>query len=254
LQYSAAETERDFDSAKPLQTNQVRVFIPCSAGAQEKDALRKNLLHLARATNSWVGTGFSCKRPAMVRQPIVGQPWRSRAKSSRLPEVQERAENACRRGSLMQSLSGECLAGRQTGIARIRPRVFLLGWVMLAGALGAGSRSVWDGVFTKEQAQRGQLAYARECARCHGENLAGGEASPALVGADFLSHWNGKTAGGLYEYLRKTMPTDDPGNLSTREYSDLVAYIFSTNDFPAGDKELDRDAASLDEIRIEPKR
>lgn len=116
------------------------------------------------------------------------------------------------------------------------------------------TRSVWDGVYTKEQARRGQTVYGEECAKCHSENLAGGEASPPLVGADFLSHWNGKTAGALYENIRKTMPSDDPGNLSTRQYADLVAYIMSANDFPAGEKELDRDVAVLNEIHIEAKK
>ena len=32
-----------------------------------------------------------------------------------------------------------------------------------------------------------------------------------------------------------------PGSLSTRQYSDIVAYILSVNEFPAGEKELDRD-------------
>ena len=50
------------------------------------------------------------------------------------------------------------------------------------------------------------------------------------------------------------MPSDDPGNLSTRQYADLVAYIFGANEFPPGDKELDRDVAALNEIRIEEKR
>ncbi|HUI58275.1 MAG TPA: hypothetical protein VLY04_25050 [Bryobacteraceae bacterium] len=49
LQYSAAETERDFDFAKRLQLNQVRVFIPYTAWAKDKVAFRKNLLHLVRA-------------------------------------------------------------------------------------------------------------------------------------------------------------------------------------------------------------
>jgi len=51
LQYSAAETERDFDFARRLQLNQVRVFVPYAAWAQDKAALRKNLLHLVRAAN-----------------------------------------------------------------------------------------------------------------------------------------------------------------------------------------------------------
>src|ERR1035438_8338902 len=51
LQYSAAETERDFDFAKRLQLNQVRVFIPYTAWARDKEAFRKNLLHLLRAAH-----------------------------------------------------------------------------------------------------------------------------------------------------------------------------------------------------------
>ena len=127
---------------------------------------------------------------------------------------------------------------------------------ILAGVCcaAAATRSVWDGVYTKEQAGRGLAVYRQECLKCHGENLAGGESSPPLAGAVFLRTWNGKTAGALYENVRKTMPEDDPGNLSTRQYADLVAYIFSANEFPAGQKELDRDVAVLNEIQIETKR
>jgi len=125
--------------------------------------------------------------------------------------------------------------------------------IALAVVSTAAARSVWDGVYTKAQAQRGQAVYQQECAKCHGQNLAGGEAAPPLTGAEFLKNWNGKTAGALYERTRKTMPSDDPGNLSTRQYADLVAYMLGANEFPAGEKELDRDPASLNEIRIEEK-
>ena len=120
--------------------------------------------------------------------------------------------------------------------------------------LAAASRSVWDGVYTKAQAARGQAVYAEECMKCHGENLGGGEGGPPLAGKEFLEKWNGKTAGNLFGLVRKTMPSDDPGNLSTRQYSDLVAYMLSVNGFPPGQKELDREMASLDDIRIEMKR
>lgn len=125
--------------------------------------------------------------------------------------------------------------------------------LLVACSLAAASRSVWDGVYSKEQAARGQKVYQEECLKCHGENLTG-DAAPALVGAEWLPKWNGKTAGDLFGLVRKTMPTDDPGNLSTRQYSDILAYIFSVNEFPAGQKELDRDPAVLNEIRIEAKR
>jgi mono/diheme cytochrome c family protein len=118
----------------------------------------------------------------------------------------------------------------------------------------AVTRSVWDGVYTKQQANRGQTTYQEVCLKCHGENLGGGEGGPALAGEDFRRKWNGKTAGDLFGLIRKTMPSDDPGSLSSREYSDLVAYVLSGNEFPAGPKELDRDIAALNEIVIEIKR
>lgn len=125
---------------------------------------------------------------------------------------------------------------------------------LVSCSLAAASRSVWDGVYTRQQATRGQTAYQEECLKCHGENLGGGEAGPALAGKEFLEKWNGKTAGDLFAVTRKTMPSDDPGNLSSRQYSDIVAYILSMNEFPAGQKELDSEIASLNDIRIETKR
>src|SRR5690348_5179371 len=113
--------------------------------------------------------------------------------------------------------------------------------VLSAGLLFAVPRSVWDGVYTKDQAQRGQAAYRESCAKCHGEDLGGAEAGPPLSGKEFLRSWNGKTAGDLFAIMRKTMPSEDPGSLSTREYSDIVAFIFNSNEFPAGANELDTD-------------
>ncbi len=130
----------------------------------------------------------------------------------------------------------------------------LIHCVLVSCSAAAVTRSVWDGVYTKEQANRGQATYREECLKCHAENLGGGEAGPMLAGEEFLQKWNGKTVGDLSGVISKTMPADDPGNLSRREYSDVVAYILSVNEFPAGQKELDRDVAALNEIRIEMKR
>lgn len=133
----------------------------------------------------------------------------------------------------------------------IRPILLLLA---AASTYAAASRSVWEGVYTKDQAARGLKVYREDCQKCHGETLLGGEGGPAISGEEFLSKWKGKTAGDFYASLRKTMPSDDPGSLTTRQYADLVAYIFSMNEFPAGEKELDRDAGVLAEIRIEAKK
>lgn len=126
-------------------------------------------------------------------------------------------------------------------------------FVLLMLAAAAASRSVWDGIYSKEQAGRGQTAYNSKCARCHGEALLGGEDSPPLVDKDFLEKWNGKSVGSLVEFTRKTMPSDGPGKLSRPQCTDIVAYLLSANGFPAGPGDLAPDAAVLDEIVFQPK-
>lgn len=59
------------------------------------------------------------------------------------------------------------------------------------------ARSVWDGVYTAEQAKRGEALYGEHCASCHGAALAGAEAAPALTGFEFSANWNGLTLGDL---------------------------------------------------------
>ena len=115
----------------------------------------------------------------------------------------------------------------------------------------SGSRSVWDGVFTQEQAERGHSLYNRYCASCHGDTLAGGDVPPPLAGSDFLANWNGLTVGDLFERIRRSMPQDDPGRLSRQQNADVLAYIFSFNKFPAGKTELAHDTELLKQIRIE---
>jgi cytochrome c len=124
-----------------------------------------------------------------------------------------------------------------------------------AAVLGQGTtRSVWDGVYTQEQAGRGDKLYARECASCHGTSLTGGESAPPLAGGDFLSNWNGLTLGELFERIRTTMPGDRPGKLSRDTNVDILAYILSMNQFPAGKTELEKQTEALKLIRLEYKK
>src|SRR4051794_477376 len=102
----------------------------------------------------------------------------------------------------------------------------------------AQQRPVWHGAFTAAQAANGRAAYREDCARCHGQNLAGGESTPELTGETFLARWRGKTAADLLDRTRKTMPTDNPGGLSASRYTDIVAFLLSTNGFTPGAREL----------------
>lgn len=113
------------------------------------------------------------------------------------------------------------------------------------------SRSVWDGVYTDEQAKRGEAVYRKECASCHGASLTGGESSPPLTGGAFLSNWNGLTLGDLFDRIRKTMPQNAPGKLSKQQNADVLAFTLSANKFPSGKSELSLKTEFLKEIRFE---
>jgi S-disulfanyl-L-cysteine oxidoreductase SoxD len=124
--------------------------------------------------------------------------------------------------------------------------------VGLAG-IGAsqGQRSVWDGVYTAEQAKRGQARYNELCSSCHGDSLAGGESAPPLAGGEFLANWNTLTVGDLFDRTRSTMPQSKPGSLSRETNAEILAYLLSANQFPAGKEVLPQGSEVLKEIRIE---
>lgn len=131
---------------------------------------------------------------------------------------------------------------------------FVISPILLAVAAGAASRSVWDGVYSKPQASRGQTAYNSKCARCHGDALLGGENSPALVDQDFLEKWNGKSVGALVELIRTTMPSDGPGRLSRQQSTDIAAYLLSANNFPTGDSDLAAEPDAQNDILFQAKK
>jgi mono/diheme cytochrome c family protein len=118
----------------------------------------------------------------------------------------------------------------------------------------AAPRSVLDGVYTKEQAARGQKAYNSLCARCHGDSLLGGEEATPLVGQEFMTNWTAKSVGALLEYTRKEMPSDGPGKLTRQQSADATAYVFSVNGFPAGGTELSAEPEASNPILIQPKK
>ena len=137
----------------------------------------------------------------------------------------------------------------------------LLGAALIAASLfalraqePAGSRSVWDGVYTEEQAKRGEPVYQKECAACHGAMMTGGESAPPLTGGGFQANWNGLTLGDLFDRIRKTMPQSKPGSLTRQQNADVLAFMLSLNKFPAGKTELYRQSEMLKEIRFETKK
>jgi hypothetical protein len=104
-----------------------------------------------------------------------------------------------------------------------------------AATLMAQNRSVWDGIYTEAQANRGATAFGQNCAGCH--TLAAEGKSP-LSGAPFWKSFAQKSVGDLLEYVGNNMPNGRPGSLAAATYRDIVAAMLKANDFPAGTAEL----------------
>ena len=134
-------------------------------------------------------------------------------------------------------------------VLRVIPIAFAL-VIVLAALAGAQSKTIWDGVYTDDQAKRGEAASKANCQACHGDRLSG-DMGPGLAGAEFVGAWTGKPAFDLYEKIRTTMPQGNEGSLTAKEAADLVAYIFQLNKFPSGQTELGTEASALGQIQIQ---
>jgi cytochrome c len=132
-------------------------------------------------------------------------------------------------------------------------RVLGVGWVVFVMAVaisGQAQKTVWDGVYTEEQAKRGSDVYAEKCAMCHGDSLGGVESAPALTGPAFYANWEGESLNALFERIRMSMPQDNPGSLSRAQNADIVAHILRVGGYPAGSMPLDGQAGALTPIKV----
>lgn len=111
------------------------------------------------------------------------------------------------------------------------------------------TRTVWDGVYTEDQAKRGALLFDRECAQCHGPAGAGGGMAPALVDSAFSANYDGQTVGDLFDRNRATMPIGKEGQLSGQQNADITAFMLQCNTFPSGTTELPSQSMTLKQIK-----
>ncbi len=108
---------------------------------------------------------------------------------------------------------------------------------LAAGCLtlaAAQTRTVWDGVYTDAQAERGRASYQQSCAACHREDLRGDSTAPSLVGESFTFLWGDMEVGELLARMQKVMPPQRPGSLPAQTYMDIIAFVLKKNEFPTG--------------------
>jgi quinoprotein glucose dehydrogenase len=125
------------------------------------------------------------------------------------------------------------------------------GVVSVLRAQNAPQRSVWSGIYSAAQADRGKTVYDSRCSKCHGDDLGGKDEVPQLSGAHFMADWQGQSVADLVQRIRTTMPLDNPGTLSGVSATDVVAFLMQQNGAPAGSAELPNDSSMQSIIRID---
>jgi quinoprotein glucose dehydrogenase len=147
--------------------------------------------------------------------------------------------------------------GRRSGRRLARIALALLAGVIAAGgelaltmAQTVATPSVLAGIYSEEQAIRGQTLYNERCWQCHGETLAGLDQAPALVGPQFAGNWQGEPLSALVTKI-DTMPPDKPGSLTRAESVDILSYVLWYNGLPASEQMLGSEQDILKKIPFE---
>jgi mono/diheme cytochrome c family protein len=122
--------------------------------------------------------------------------------------------------------------------------------VAAIAAQAPATKTVWDGVYATEQAERGAKLFEQRCAGCHGADMRGGAGVPGVAGIEFMAAWGNQTAWAVFDTMKGSMPADNPGGLTDEQYTDVLAAIFRANEFPAGLSPLAAGRADLEAIRI----
>ena len=127
----------------------------------------------------------------------------------------------------------------------------ILGLTMQNSAMAQQGANVWDGVYTKAQAVRGEESYQERCSACHGAQMQGIEEAPTLIQGAFVYNWDGMPVSILFQRLRETMPLDDPKGTSRKIKADILAYIMSKNNFPEGQRPLPYQNSQLQKYALQ---
>lgn len=131
---------------------------------------------------------------------------------------------------------------------RIICLAFILGAFSYQALHAQADAAAAEGLYTTDQANRGDTLYKAQCTSCHGDALDGVGPYPPLSGDDFLSKYQGQPALNLYNMIQKLMPATSPGTLTRPQAADLLAYILSFNKFPTGKTEFPSDEDTLKKL------
>jgi mono/diheme cytochrome c family protein len=108
----------------------------------------------------------------------------------------------------------------------------------------AGGLSAADGVYTTEQATRGERTARTSCFPCH---TPAEWSDPGLI--DMSS---GGDLGEMYQFIRSQMPPNNPGGLRSDQYANVFAYMLKLRGASPGETELPGDPDELRRVFAPP--
>jgi len=125
-----------------------------------------------------------------------------------------------------------------------------------AKAAAAGDEStydhtIWDGIFTQEQADAGKALYVTNCLGCHGKTGRGSPGGPAITGVALNKKWADTTVLDIYTFARTYMPPGKAGTIGTeQDYVNIISYILEMHGAEPGDTMLPYDEDTLGNVYI----
>jgi len=117
-------------------------------------------------------------------------------------------------------------------------RFSLVAALVCASLSTTAAQTLREGVFTAEQATRGEQLYFAQCSVCHGDNLSGIEMAPPLAGPNFKAIWESQLLLTLANRIKTTMPPYAPNSLSGAEVVNILSFLLKANELLAGNVPL----------------
>ncbi len=94
--------------------------------------------------------------------------------------------------------------------------------------------------FPPDQVARGEGVWNRVCVECHGPDSTNLDA-PLLLRQDSLRRF--PTAAAAHKYVSESMPSENPGTLTSEEYWDVLAFLLMQSNISGGDAPLGPETA-----------
>lgn len=111
--------------------------------------------------------------------------------------------------------------------------------------------TIWDHVFTQQQAELGKALYVTNCLGCHGKTGRGSPGGPPITGVALNKKWSDTTLLDIYTFARTYMPPGKAGTIGNEQaYVNIITYLLELHGAEPGDTTLEYDEEALGNIYI----